>query len=398
MTPGLGEFLLSGNVRVKDANKAFIFDLVLYGDECSRKKILDIYHLRPTVLTNAVRELLEDGLVIERKVCSTKSGRPELRLIPEPNRLLAISVYSESRHFKFALVNLKGCILHETSEELRKEAGPEEFLELCGRQIRSLLTCVPDTSTLAGIGMSMPGRVDSGNRRWLATYRWPAIKNLDLSILESEFGCIVSVKKDLDSLLEYNIRKSPELCVGNTLLFHWGFGVGFAYAQDGVNHNSGRQRFGEIGHTIIDLRNRKSCICGSVGCIETDSAIWALLPKLQDLDPTLSDDEHALADFCTAHHEIIDLPSIRTALSTVTLSFMNIYRLFFPTHALLLGPFFAVPAVSRSFRERIIKETTALSSAAIDFHNISDGYHGCIFANARSIFSIKLDTLLRAKF
>ena len=398
MIPNMGELFQTSDIRVKDTEKARIFDIVFNGQAKSRKEILEKYRFRPTVLTNSVRELIADGLITEEKIVRNRSGRPELDLAPVPDRLVAVCFHAESRHLKSALVNLKGEILHETGSELSAASGGEDFIGSCIGQISHLMKMMPAASTLAGIGMSLPGSVDTKLRLFQSTYRWPGIQNLDLTRIEREFGCAINVRKDLDSILEHYMLDDPRLSMGNTLLFHWGFGVGFAFAQNGRNINNESRRFGEVGHTRVDLGNRKPCICGSAGCIETDTAIWALLPGIRRLDGSLVDDEQVITEFCETHHEIETIPSVREAVRTVSLAMMNMYRIFFPSHILLLGPFFAVPSITQSIEERMVMETAPGTGTPLDFRTIRDGYRGCIYTNARHVFAKKLGEMLRAKF
>ena len=398
MNPSMGGLFQKSDVRVKDADKAQIFDIVFNGYAKSRKEILEKYRFRPTVLTNAVRELIEDGLIVEEKKASNRSGRPEIYLAPVSDRLVAICFHAESRHLKAALVTLKGQIIHEVGKEFNADSNGDDFIKLCTVQIRHLINMIPTNATLAGIGMSLPGSVDTKLKTFISTYRWPKIKHLDLRSIEREFGCEINVRKDLDSILEHYILSYPELAEGNTLLFHWGFGVGFAFAQNGHNINNESSRFGEVGHTRVDVSNKKPCICGSTGCIETDTAIWALLPSIKQLDTSLIDDEQIITEFCETHPEIENIPAVHEALKTVSLALMNMYRIFFPSHILLLGPFFTVPAISQSLEERLIIETSSRSTTTMDFKTINDGYRGCIYTNAKHVFARKFEEMLRAKF
>ena len=399
MLPNMVERFRTTDIRVKDADKAEIYEILFHGKARSRKELLDRYRFRPTVLTPAIRELLEDGLIVEgSRERSSSGGRPEVKLAPDPDRLAAICFHAESRHLKAALVNLNGDILRETGREFNASEGKEAFLDLCREQIVTLKQQMPRTALLAGIGMSLPGSVDTRTKTYKSSYRWPNLRGLDLTILEQEFGCELNVRKDLDSILEHSILSYPELGRGNTLLFHWGFGVGFAFAQNGRNINNESSRFGEIGHTRVDLSNKHPCICGSVGCIETETAIWALLPAMQTLDSSLYDDEEAITDYCRSHPEVEGLPAVQNAVRTVSLAMMNIYRIFFPTSVLLLGPYFHVPSIAGSLEERMIMETSTIGSPVLHFRTVEDGYRGCIYTNARHVFAKKLGEMLRAKF
>ena len=390
-------FKLNG-IRVKDQNKALIYDLILNAKVRSRKDILKGYHIKPNILTKAVKELLIDGLIYEDKSQSFRVGRPEIILKPNLNRLVAISMYIESRELKCALVNLGSNILNMEIINLPKEITNIEFLVLCKQMINTLLKSKPESAELGGIGISLPGHIDPEKKCWLSTYRWPKIKNLDISCLGIEYCCNLYIKKDLDSILDYYLQKEESFRRGITLLFHWGFGVGFALAQNGVNMNYNFSRFGEIGHTRINLNSKKSCICGSKGCIETETAIWALLPALRQIDSSLIDDESIVLQFCEKYKNISNLKIIKNAIDIATTCFINLYRLFYPNNVLLLGPFFAIPKINQHFKLKIEKEIKDYGGKYLKYFLIPDGYKGCIFANVNYILQEKLRNMLKASF
>jgi hypothetical protein len=119
---------------------------------------------------------------------------------------------------------------------------------------------------------------------------------------------------------------------------------------------------------------------------------------MQSVDSALYDDEQLITNFCKVHPEVAALPAVRKALRTISLTMMNMYRIFFPSNVLLLGPFFHVPSISQSLEERIILETSTTGYPVLGFRLIEDGYRGCIYSNARHVFGIKLAEMLRAKF
>lgn len=218
MLPNMVERFQTNDIRVKDADKAQIYERLFHGEAKSRKELLEKFKFRPTVLTLAIRELLDDGLITEgSRRRSPAGGRPEVELAPNPNRLMAICFHAESRHLKAALVNLKGDILKEIGREFAGLGDGEAFLNLCRDHVRSLRSHMPGTAILAGIGMSLPGSVDTRAKTFNSTYRWPKVRRLDLRPLEQEFQCSLHVRKDLDSVLENSMLGNPQLAAGNLI-------------------------------------------------------------------------------------------------------------------------------------------------------------------------------------
>lgn len=79
------------------------------------------------------------------------------------------------------------------------------------------------------------------------------------------------------------------------------------------------------------------CACGARGCLETEAALWALLPRLRRRLGRLPDDEQELAAALAAP-SVAALPEVRDAVRAVLEGLTTLHRLFFPDEVLLAGP------------------------------------------------------------
>ncbi|HEU4426881.1 MAG TPA: ROK family transcriptional regulator [Pilimelia sp.] len=166
------------------------------------------------------------------------------------------------------LCDLSTSIIVSAETAYRPDAAPAEVLDTAIAAARPLLRMAP--APLVGIGVAVPGSVDTTGRRNLDSYRlgWHDVPVADL--VERELGA--------PTLVEYNVRaialaESQRTPDGQNLLYlHVGTGVGLALVVDGqiVRHG-----VPELGHH--PMAAGPPCACGGEGCLEALVA----LPYLQ---------------------------------------------------------------------------------------------------------------------
>jgi len=338
--------------REKDHEKARLFRELCARGSATRRDLIQSLSLRPTSVSHAVQELVEDGLAAEERGReSGRSGRPELVLRARLERLTAISMEVESREIAAALVDIGGRVLASQAVVLPQESGNEQMRSaLCGLA-RSVAAKGPKGSELLGAGMSLVGTVDPARMRWVSAARWPRLRDLDFRQCEADLGLPFLIRRSLDAELETTISKRPELRPLNVGLFHWGFGIGSAYSHGGTVLGSTIGRFGEIGHTRTAGADGRKCLCGAAGCVETVAALWAVLPELKARYGELPEDERDLGPVLQ-DSALPGLPVMQKAVEAVGESLMTFHRLFFPDLVLLKGPFFSHPGIYGGIMDR----------------------------------------------
>ncbi|MBA7620423.1 hypothetical protein ES703_27772 [subsurface metagenome] len=205
----------------------------------------------------------------------------------------------------------------------------------------------------------------------------------------------VKLSRSLDTELEFLLLKNPEYRQGGTLLFHWGYGIGSAYARQGAVLRSSLGRFGEVGHIQVSLNSSKLCNCGFYGCLETEAALWSLLPEIRETFPEAPEDESEFTGFMHKR-DISSLSAISRALGFINLGLANLYKIFYPDRILLLGPF----TVSGSVFDGLVR---SFSQALPDYARRSvklkriDGFQGQILGGLYSMFRQALKSFLTVR-
>jgi predicted NBD/HSP70 family sugar kinase len=383
--------------RIKDREKALLLREIFRGGTPTRKSLARALRIRPSSVSAAVQELVDDGLVEETQARTRrKSGRPRLILAPHADRFVAISLYTDSRELKGVLVNPSGTVLAEEVRVIRPEARNTGIFKAILGSLLSFPSRVPHGSELIGASISLAGTVNAHTRTWVSVARWPGLKNLDLSELERRLRLPVILRRTNDTELQYVLECSPGYSRKSVLLFHWGFGIGSAMSYKGTLLTSPIGRFGEIGHTRVGPSSDALCICGSRGCLETEAALWALLPRLRRRLGELPEDEKELTPLLGSSR-LLSLPEVERALRAVQSALLTLYRIFSPDAIMLSGPFPENKGVFRRLAHDFNRSLPSYARGAVTLSVIPGGLRGCRRGGANPLFHDAFRRALRRR-
>lgn len=384
--------------RIKDKEKAQVFHAICSTAAITRKKVFETLEMRPTTVSKAVAELIDDRIIFEgESVNPGKKGRPEIGLFPNYNRFAAIAIYVFSKEIKGVLVNLGEEIISEMTVYVEDEADNDDFLNYLYKLIDSLSSLKPGGSEILGVGISVSGSVNTQNLTWIYTARWPRLKNLSFKPLAERTGLKVSIHRILDTDLKYILLKDPEICSEGALLFHWGYGIGSSYANKGTVLSSTLGSFGEIGHWQVNTDNPKLCTCGATGCLETEAALWALLPEIESSFPNTPEDENEFELFYEKHH-IAELPMVQNAFKYVLNTLINLYYVLYPDRIMLYGPFFNNEELFARLSHDLKARIPAIGRENLSIRRFKYIQQGAIVGSTHSYFRTALSKHLRAKW
>jgi predicted NBD/HSP70 family sugar kinase len=382
--------------RIKDMEKAKVFQSLCVSANNTRKMIADTLGLRPISVSKIIKELIEDGLVLEGNSIERNSkGRPEIQLDPDYWRFSAISIYVLSREIKGSLINLNEEIYESQSVIVPKEANNTYIIEEIRRIIQYLISKLPEKSELVGIGASLPGTVNTDKGTWISSARWPNLSSVNLAELISDFKVTISLYRSLDPELEFLLFKNKKYRQGGTLLFHWGYGIGSSFALNGEVLKSSLGRFGEVGHWLVEPGSTKRCNCGSFGCLETEAALWAILPEIRKIFPEAPEDEPEFTDFIR-DIDIGKMEILKSSLGYLIMSLSNLYKAFYPDRILLLGPFTENISIQTELKKGLIALIPEYARSSMELDVIS-GFKGAISGSSYHLFRDALRPFLRTR-
>lgn len=235
------------------------------------------------------------------------------------SRRVALGIDAGGTKIAAGLVADDGEILssHSVPTPQTDSAGAMEAVRTAAEAV------VPDGSSheILGVGIGLPGLVDSSRGRFLYGPHFPA-RDIDVArALERSLGLPCVLENDATAAAWgeriYGAGEGADAMIFFTL----GTGIGGGVILDGRLVRGGHGFAGEFGHMTIDHTLGFECACGSRGCWETvasGSALDRLAADLMGRNPeryrAYLDDrgpsgyifEPALADGDTAAREAFD--------------------------------------------------------------------------------------------
>lgn len=137
---------------------------------------------------------------------------------------------------------------------------------------------------LAGFGLAFPGIIEPATDRILST---PAGKFDDAKALDTR-GCVerllglpLLVCNDANAALAGEWRFGAARGCRSVVMLTLGTGVGTAVVMDGVALRGQHGQAGCLGGHLLANVDGRDCLCGSVGCVESEASTWALPAQAQ---------------------------------------------------------------------------------------------------------------------
>ncbi len=121
---------------------------------------------------------------------------------------------------------------------------------------------------IAGIGIGIPGFIDSYNGKIAALTNLPGWENIPLSdIIKSAFNLPVKIDNDANVAAYGEYLYGSGSGTNNFFYMTVSTGIGGGIIVNGKAYHGANHGAGEIGHIIIDMNGEK-CSCGNYGCFE----------------------------------------------------------------------------------------------------------------------------------
>lgn len=136
-----------------------------------------------------------------------------------------------------------------------------------------------DFSLYDGIGIAMPGLIDSQTKRVSEIYeKYEDSLEMDLEKwCREEFGLSMVIEQDSKAALLGEVYFGCAQGAQDVLMLTLGTGLGTAVMLNGKLLDSRNHFAGALGsHIIIDRKNGRQCTCGNRGCLEAHTASYAL--------------------------------------------------------------------------------------------------------------------------
>jgi len=144
-------------------NQSVILELIRRAPEgISRAEIAVQTGLVPQTVSNATKQLLAQGLVMEAGTVIQGPGKPPTILRLEPRSRFAVGVHIDPSFITYVLLDLKGQIVARSIHRTPAATDPKAVITEIAEQVDSLARAAGiDRSRILGIGLATPGPVDA---------------------------------------------------------------------------------------------------------------------------------------------------------------------------------------------------------------------------------------------
>ena len=285
---------------IRNINRQIVLNYVRERAPISRAEIAQETALQRSTISLIVDELKTQGLIEEFEGKST-GGRPPILLRLRAAEAVAVGIDVSTTATIIATSDLAGRVLEQ--EELVTDPDMRTTLDGIIACIRKL---IKKTSGIEGIGVSLPGLVDSetGTALFIPYFKW---RNWTVAQeIEAAIGLPVTVDNDANAMalaeLWFGRPEIREVRDFILILVEEGLGTGIVF--DGQVYHGVAGAAGEFGHMIIGAEAPTVCAAGSRECWEAFASERAALARYAKYSQHV--DAQSILSFRQLMHRALD--------------------------------------------------------------------------------------------
>jgi predicted NBD/HSP70 family sugar kinase len=291
-----------GTVRdLRRENRAAVLWSLYLSQARSRQELSAATGLSAASVTNVIRELIDEGIVVETGLAESDGGRPRTMLGMNPGHGYVIGVDVGETRTRVGLFDLT-MTERATAEYPLEPAAEHDVGVVVGQIAAGLATVLADSGigedAILGVGVGVPGIIERGREVLVhgQTYGWDAVP----------LGRLLRAHTDLPLRFDNGAKTmgQAELWFGagrgtrNAVMVLIGSGVGASLISGGSTYQGATSSAAELGHITVTVGGR-TCRCGAAGCLEAYVGAAAILERYGQ-PMTVTDQEMALPELIAA--------------------------------------------------------------------------------------------------
>jgi predicted NBD/HSP70 family sugar kinase len=260
--------------------RGVVLDLIRAARTISRVELAAGSGLTAPTITQVVRELIEDGLVVEAGRGESTGGKPRTLLQLNPQARYSIGVQLEQCTSVIVIVDLAGRPVARASCEGAGLALPDETLRLVAGQVDMLLAAAGVArSKVLGVGLVGHGPQDLVAGTLLPPQPTPEWHGYPIVQRLAEFvGLPVLLDNDATAAAvgEFWVGGVDPASSYGCIYMGGGIGGGVVVQSEVYRGNSSNTV--EIGHITV-AADGAECPCGNRGCLEIAAGPWKVISE-----------------------------------------------------------------------------------------------------------------------
>jgi predicted NBD/HSP70 family sugar kinase len=261
-------------------NRSVLLSWLFLEQLCSRQELSEATGLSPASVSNVVRDLIHEGIVVEAGSVDSDGGRPRVLLQINPDYGYVIGVDVGEIRVRVELFDLTMTERAKADYPLDpRQHGVDVIVEAILTGLTEVLArSGVSPSEILGIGIGVPGIVENGPGGLVhgQAYGWESVP------LERLLRAGTSLPLHIDNGAK--TMGQAELWFGagrgaqHAVVCLIGSGVGASIIAHGSTQRGSTSSAGEWGHTTVMVGGR-TCRCGARGCLEAYVGAEAILDR-----------------------------------------------------------------------------------------------------------------------
>jgi predicted NBD/HSP70 family sugar kinase len=275
----LNNFRVARSETARDINRRIVLNLVRKHQPISRAGLARRSGMQRSTVSAITEQLIAERLVVEGATGHLPRGRKPtfLHLNSDRSGIVGVDIQPETTTLAISSMDMR--MLARESMPTGRE--PQDFVERLGRRIVDLMRAHPKSS-YEGIGISVPGRIDTTSHRlafapnlhWTDVDLVTPLKKLTGLSVELENAANACALTEL-----WSGRHGEGLSNLTAVTVSEGIGVGMI--MNGQLLRGAQGITGEFGHVSLDAHGPQ-CSCGNRGCWEVMASNTAALRYYAD--------------------------------------------------------------------------------------------------------------------
>ncbi len=260
--------------------RGVVLDLIRAARTISRVELAAGSGLTAPTITQVVRGLIDDGLVVEAGRGESTGGKPRTLLQLNAAARYSVGVQLERYTSVIVIVDLAGRPVARASFPGAGQAAPDETLRLVAEHVDTLLaTAGVARSKVLGVGLVSHGPQDRVGGTLLAPQTAPGWHGYPVVRRLAEFVRLpVLLDNDATAAAvgEFWIGGVDPASTYGCIYLGGGFGGGVVVAGEVYRGSSSNTM--EVGHITV-AADGAECPCGNRGCLEIVAGPWKVISE-----------------------------------------------------------------------------------------------------------------------
>jgi predicted NBD/HSP70 family sugar kinase len=261
-------------------NRSVLLSSLFFEQLRSRQELSEATGLSPASVSNVVRELIHEGIVVEAGSVDSDGGRPRVLLQINPDYGYVIGVDVGEIRVRVELFDLT--MTERAKVDYPLDPSQHDVGVVVGAILAGLTAVLASSgvspSAVLGVGVGIPGIVENGPDGLVhgQCYGWDSVPVERL--LRSGTSLPLHVDNGAKTMGQAELWFGAGRGAQHAVVCLIGSGVGASIIAHGSTQRGSTSSAGEWGHTTVVVGGR-ACRCGARGCLEAYVGAEAILDR-----------------------------------------------------------------------------------------------------------------------